>query len=387
MFSRRTNWNLSPNRLSQALARRLAAGSPVCDLTASNPTQCSFSCDREAILRAFSAPAALAYDPSPRGLLSARSAVAEYYTSRGVALAPDDIFLTASTSEAYSFVFRCLCDPGDEILVPAPSYPLFGFLADVLDVTLARYPLVYDDGWQIDFKSLEQKLTARSRAVIVVHPNNPTGHFCSSADAARLNELCSARNLALVADEVFLDFAHAGPPRASFAANSAVLTYTMSGLSKISGLPQMKLAWLVTSGPAHLKAESLRRMEIVADTFLSVGTPVQIAAPQLLASREEFQSQVLSRIHSNLAALDARLAGQSLCSRLDLEGGWYAVLRHPATRPGEDLAIELLETKGVHVHPGHFYDFPAEGYAVVSLITPEHDFSRGIDALLSLFFV
>ncbi len=384
MFAGRTNWNLTPNRLSEALAGHRAAAKPLFDLTASNPTSCGFLYDREAILRALSNPAALSYEPSPKGLESARRGVASYYASRNTQVWPEDVLLTTSTSEAYSFILRALCNPGHELLIPEPSYPLFGFLADIQDVKLVRYPLIYDHGWQIDFHALEQAITPRSRGVIVVHPNNPTGHFVRPQELSRLNEICSSRQMAVVADEVFLDFALGESPSASFASNRAALTFTLSGLSKISGLPQMKAAWLVVSGPESLKQQALARLEVIADTYLSLNAPVQLALPAFLEQRHAFQQQVLARVRKNLVELDHRIAQQS-CSRLHFEGGWYTVLRTPATRSDEDLAIDLLTMKNVYVHPGHLYDFASDGYLIVSLITPEHDFAEGILRLLSIF--
>lgn len=392
-FANRTNWNLQTNRLSEALARHRAAGKPLLDLAASNPTKCGFNYDSQAILRALTDPGSLAYEPQAQGLLLAREAVAKYYAERGEGVFPADIILTTSTSEAYSFAFRLLCDPGDEILAPAPGYPLFDFLADVLDVKLARYPLLYDYGWQIDFDALERAIRPNTRAVVVVHPNNPTGSFCSPAEAEKLAEICSRHNLALIADEVFLDFAlprnldsgtdEQGESRPkSFVTTSAVLTFTMSGLSKICGLPQMKFAWLVASGPADAKAQALSRLEIIADTYLSMNAPVQHAAGAFLARRAQFQQQLMRRVQANLAELDRQLALQRTCSRLAIQGGWYAVIRVPRTRPDEDVAIDLLEREGVSVHPGHFYDFPADGYLVVSLITLMDEFADGIGRLL-----
>jgi alanine-synthesizing transaminase len=385
MFAGRTNWSLAPNRLSQALAHHRAAAKPLFDLTASNPTSCGFLYDREVILRALSNPAALSYEPSPKGLESPRRAVASYYAARNSQISPEDILLTTSTSEGYSFIFRALCDPGDELLIPEPGYPLFGFLADIQDVKLVRYPLIYDHGWQIDFHTFEQAITPRSRGVIVVHPNNPTGHFVKPQELSRLNDICSHRQMAIVADEVFLDFSLGENPPSSFVANSSALTFALSGLSKISGLPQMKAAWLVLSGPEPLKQQALARLEMIADTYLSMNAPVQLALPALLDQRHAFQQQVLSRVRKNLVELDHRIAQQKSCSRLHLEGGWYAVLRVPATRSDEDLAIDLLNTKNVYVHPGHLYDFSSDGYLIVSLITPEHEFAEGILRLLSIF--
>jgi aspartate/methionine/tyrosine aminotransferase len=385
MFADRTNWNLEPNRLSEALARHRSAGKPLIDLTVSNPADCGFEFDGPAILRALSNPAALDYAPDPKGLESARRAVAVYYAARGNNIPVGDITLTTSTSEAYSYVFRTLCNPGDEILVPAPSYPLFGFLAGIQDVKLARYPLDYDHGWQIDFHALERAITPRTRGVIVVHPNNPTGHFIRPEEAARLNEICTAHRMAVIADEVFLDFVLADQRPASFAANSAALSFTLSGLSKISGLPQMKAAWLITSGPEQLKAQAVARLEVIADTYLSMNAPVQLALPVFLEQRHGFQRQLMARVRWNLAELDRQLAAQSPCSRLEVEGGWYAVLRVPATGPDEELAIELLTAKNVYVHPGHFYDFAADGYLIVSLMTPQPELAEGMNRLLSMF--
>src|SRR6266446_452943 len=385
MFADRTNWNLAGNRLSEALARHRAGGKRLFDLTASNPTECGFEYDSEAILAALRNPAALRYEPNPKGLEVARLGVTEYYSARGTMVSAADIVLTTSTSEAYSFVFRLLCNPGDELLIPAPSYPLFGFLADIQDVKLVRYPLVYDHGWQIDFHSLQQAITPRTRGVIVVNPNNPTGHFVKEKELAKLNELCAARGMALIADEVFLDFALDDGRLVTLAGNAGALTFAMSGLSKIAGLPQMKMAWVIASGPAGLKSEALERLEVIADTYLSPNAPVQLATPAFLQQRHGFQKQVMERMRKNLAELDRRLAGQKTCSRLEVESGWYAVLRVPATGSDEDLAIELLTNDDVYVHPGHFFDFGAEGFLVVSLLAREEEFAKGIGRVLSAF--
>lgn len=383
-FADRTNWDLAPNRLSEALAQHRAAGKPLFDLTVSNPTECGFEYDGEAILKALGNPAALAYEPNPKGLEMARRAVAKYYGAHNAQVSAEDLVLTTSTSEAYAFVFRTLCNPGDELLIPQPSYPLFRFLADIQDVKLVSYPLIYDHGWQIDFDSLEKAISARTRGIIVVHPNNPTGNFCRAQEMTRLNEICAARGLALIADEVFLDFSLAEKCPASFAANAGALTFTLSGLSKISGLPQMKAAWLAASGPEPLKKEALGRIEMIADTYLSMNAPVQWAMPALLEMRHGFQKQLMARVRANLAELDRQLATQKTCTRLRVEGGWYAVLRVPALKPDEDLAIELLKTKSVYVHPGQFYDFSGEGYLVVGLMGRQREFQDGVTALFSI---
>ncbi len=385
MFAKRTRWEMEPNRLTRALAAQRAAGVPVLDLAESNPTKCGFQYDTAAILRALSNPAALTYHPDPRGLLSAREAIAKYYAARAVRITPDDIFLTASTSEAYTYALRLLCDPGDSILVPTPSYPLFDYLAGIQDAEVARYRLFYDHGWQIDFHALESAITDRTRAIVVVHPNNPTGHYTRREEMWKLAEICAAHDLALIADEVFLDFEIEDQGQArSFAGESTALTITVSGLSKVCGLPQMKVAWMCVGGPEQLRRTATESMEVIADTYLSLGTPAQLAVGTLLEGRHAFHKQVMARIKANLGELYQQLASAKSCTRLEIEGAWTVVLRVPATRSDEDLALALVEKKSVYVHPGHFYDFPGDGYLVASLIVPEQDFSTGVARLLEL---
>jgi aspartate/methionine/tyrosine aminotransferase len=385
MFSQRTNWRLSPNALTRAIGEARASGLKILDLTVSNPTEAGVRPDAEIVLAALANPEAMHYDPQPRGLLEARQAVYRYYReSHEVDLDPERLILTTSTSEAYSYVFRLLCNPGDEILVPKPSYPLFEFLADLGDVKLVPYPLLYDHGWQIDLDSLHKAATVRSRAVILVHPNNPTGSYVSAPETAALNAFCSDRGLSLIVDEVFLDYSHDGAPRRSFVRNADALTFTLSGVSKISALPQMKLAWVATSGSEEMVAEAGARLEIIADTFLSMNAPVQLAAAVLLDQRKRIQPILRDRLRMNLAELDRQLAGHPSCARLLVEGGWYVVLRVPALESDEDLAVRLLRKAGVSVHPGHFYDFPNEGHLVFSLITEPTDFREGVARLLEL---
>jgi alanine-synthesizing transaminase len=385
MFSERTLWNLEENRLSRKLVELRASGQTILDLTRSNPTECGFSYDEQGMQRALSQPASLLYQPDPRGIKSARQAVSAYYEQQQLYLAADDLILTSGTSEAYSFIFRLLCDPGDEVLIPAPGYPLFDFLADLCDVNLVRYPLLYDHGWQIDFAALAAASSSRTKALIVVHPNNPTGHYASTVEQSKLADFCVQRGIALLADEVFLDFSLENCRPRSFASSQQALTFTLSGLSKSCGLPQMKLAWIAVSGPSDEQAQSLARLEVIADAYLSVGTPVQLAMPELLATRAEFQAQAIARVQANLRELDAQLSRQSACNRLLCEGGWAAVVRAPAVRSDEDLAIMLLSKEGVYVHPGHFYDFAQSGHLVVSLIVREDEFAEGIRRALSHF--
>ncbi len=385
MFSHRTAWKLAPNPYTLAVEEMRAAGQELLDLSASNPTRVGLNYDADTILPALARPEALDYDPQPKGLWEARTAVAAYYRQHDLYnVDPENVILTTSTSEAYAYVFRLLCNPGDEILVAKPSYPLFEFLADLQDVRLVPYPLIYDHGWQMDFASLYKAVNERTRAVVVVHPNNPTGSYVREEERNSLNQFCREYNLAIIADEVFLDYPHDGAFRFSFVGNSGALTFTLSGLSKISALPQMKVAWVVSSGPPDRVGQATDRLEVIADTFLSMSAPIQWAAPVLLEQRKNLQPVLLDRIRVNLEELDRQLAGQSSCRRLDLEGGWYAALRVPATQSDEDLAIQILRKAHVLVHPGHFYDFPSDGYLVLSLICDPDVFREGVSRLGTL---
>jgi hypothetical protein len=388
MFAARTNWLLTPNRLSQLIEERRRQGLPFLDLTESNPTRCGFNFDAEELLGVLANPRALSYEPDPRGLLAARLVVADYYAERGVQLEPAQIFLTTSTSEAYSYVFRLLANPGDAILVPRPSYPLFDFLAGLNDLELCPYPLAYDDGWRIDLDALATNLGSglrKPRAIVVVHPNNPTGSFVCREELECLLKHCAEHALALVADEVFADYAFAPDDKRvmSHAGISEALTFTLSGLSKISALPQMKLAWVVVNGPPDVLPKALARLEVIADTYLSVSEPLALALPPMLETRRSLQPQILERVWANLHWLDEQLAADLPVSRLKADGGWYAILRLPATRSDEDWAVELLAKDGVLVHPGHFYDFPSEGHLVISLLPPAEIFQQGIRQILT----
>jgi aspartate/methionine/tyrosine aminotransferase len=383
MFSERTHWRLTQNRFTQAVEEVRARGATILDLTASNPTRVGLKYDSAGILSALRSERALDYDPQAKGLLSARQAVARYYwDASSPPVDPERIVLTASTSEGYSYVFRLLCNAGDELLVPKPSYPLFEFLADLQDVKLVPYPLIYDHGWQMDFHSLEKAVTTRTRGVVIVHPNNPTGSYVKPSELAPFSEFCQKHGLALIVDEVFFDYVLDAQAYSSFVRNGNVLTFTLSGLSKISALPQMKVAWIVTSGPDEQVTAAMARLEVIADTYLSMNAPIQWAVPTLLEQRAHIQRQLMDRIRVNLEELDRQLAGQKSCQRLQVEGGWYAVLRIPVTRSDEDLAIELVREKSVLVHPGHFYDFETDGYLVLSLIPAREEFRLGVSRVL-----
>ncbi|MGA2673568.1 MAG: pyridoxal phosphate-dependent aminotransferase [Terracidiphilus sp.] len=378
-FSRRTDWNTEESELARAHRLRVQAGLPVADLTASNPTRCGFAYPSD-LLEALARPEALDYDPQPRGSLRARQAICGYYADHGVALRPQQIVLTTSTSEAYSFLFRLLCDAGSEILVGQPGYPLFDFLAVLDDVRLKAALLVYDHGWQIDPEGFRRAISSRTRAIVLVHPNNPTGHFTKPWEGEALARLCREFDLSLIVDEVFLDYGF-GEGGKSFAAGlEGVPVFVVSGLSKIAGLPQMKAAWIVATGPQA--AAALERLEVVADTFLSMNAPVQCALPAWLEGRAAIQGQIQKRVAANLAELDRQLDKLAAVTRLEADGGWYAVLRIPALEADERTVLALLE-RGVWVHPGYFFGMPESGWLVVSLLGPELEFSTGVTILVN----
>ena len=365
--------------LARAHRARLEAGLPIADLTASNPTRCGFGYP-EHLLDALVNPVALAYDPQPRGSLLARQAVCSYYAARGTAVVPEQVILTTGTSEAYSFLFRLLCDPGSEVLVLQPGYPLFDFLAVLDDVHLQPASLVYDHGWQIDPEGLRQAITPRTRSIMLVHPNNPTGHFTKPWEADELARLCREFNLSLIVDEVFLDYALGGAGSSFASGIHGVPVFVVSGLSKIAALPQMKAAWIVSTGPQ--REHALDRLEVIADTFLSVGAPVQCALPQWLDGCGPLQRQIADRVRANLAELDRQLPGAANTRRLAVEGGWYATLRIPAVQPDEETVLALLDN-GVWVQPGYFFAMAQSGWLVVSLLCRTGEFSTGVTGLVN----
>lgn len=385
MFASRTDWDLTPTRLAVALAARRAAGLPVFDLTESNPTRCGLVGGAEAMLGALAHPGNRWYEPAPLGVPEARAAVARYYADKGADLSPDCICLTASTSEAYAFLFRLLADPGDEVLVPSPSYPLLDFLAGLNDVQLVQYLLGYDQTWRIDLATLRHAVGPRARAIVVVNPNNPTGSFVWLDEREALVDLCRDRGLALIVDEVFGDYAFepAGDRAATFAGTTGALTFVLNGLSKVAALPQMKLAWIAASGPEELVRPACERLEVIADTYLSVGTPIQRALPTILPARDEIQQRALARLRANWRALGDRVAEVKAVELLRSEGGWYAILHLPEVTDDEAWALRLLEAAGVHVHPGYLFDFSTPGHMVVSLLPSEEIFAKGIDRLLA----
>lgn len=381
MFSSRVDGDLQANRVTRVLEERRRAGARILDLTESNPTRAGLVYPPE-ILAAFADQRMLRYDPAPAGTAGAREAVAGYYARRGCAVDAGRILLTASTSEGYGYLFKLLCDPGDEVLVPRPSYPLFEYLARMESVEVRQYPLTYQGGWSMDVEALEGAVTARTRAVVVVNPNNPTGSFVKRGEAEELVRLAAERGLALISDDVFADYAHGADAErvTTLAGVEGCLTFSMSGLSKIAGLPQMKLGWIVAAGPEGLRREALERLEWIADTYLSVSTPVQCAAGALLEAGEVVQEQIRRRVAGNLAAAREALRG-SAGTILEVEGGWCLTVRAPRVRSEEEWVVELLEKDDVLVQPGFFYDFETEAHLVVSLITDPAVFGEGLARL------
>jgi aspartate/methionine/tyrosine aminotransferase len=374
IFSTRTAWDLTESSLSAAIRHARSTSRRLLDLTVSNPTVCGFNLDPEALLDPLQNHAALTYDPNPRGHVTAREAVSVYYAGHAASVDPSDVVLTTSTSEAYSFLFRLLCDPGDQVLVAQPSYPLFDFLASLDDVVLQPYPLFHDFGWWIDFAELERRITPRTRAILLVHPNNPTGHPTNTVERHQLEALCLRHNLALIVDEVFLDYSLT-EAIASFATGPhSCLTFVLSGLSKIAALPQMKVAWLVACGPDDIRESALARLEVIADTFLSMNAPSQLALPDWLGSREEIQTQILTRLRANLAAI-------TTIDHIPVQAGWSAILQLPQWLGSPNLAERLVIEAGVITHPAGFYAIPGDHRIVVSLIVAETIFQQGINSL------
>lgn len=385
MFSARSRFETSANALALALERRRASGGDLIDLTESNPARVGLAFPAQALREALAHPRAAAYEPDPLGLLEAREAIAGYCASQGAAARPSRIAITASTSEAYGFLFKLLADPGDEVLVPAPSYPLFEFLAALESARPVAYPLSYDGEWHLDGSALAEAAGARARAVVVVNPNNPTGSFLKRDELELLCAFCRERGLALLSDEVFSDYAFGPDPRRapSVLGQEEVLAFSLSGLSKVAALPQLKIGWIAVGGPEALAAEAMERLEIIADTYLSASTPSQLAVPRVLAQRELAQGPLRERLAQNRAALRALRPADAPWELLKVEGGWTAVLKVPRARSEQEWATRLVEEHGVCVHPGFFYDFPREGYLAFSLIVEPAAFREAIGRLSS----
>jgi alanine-synthesizing transaminase len=382
-LSSRLPRGFEPNALTASLTRLRAEGRSVLDLTTSNPTRCGFAYPEAEIRASLSGPSVLSYDPDPCGAPEAREAIAAHH---GLGLAAGDLLLTASTSEGYALLFKLLGDPGDEVLVPSPSYPLFDWLARLEGLKARTVTSYFHDRWHLDLGALEAAVSPRSRAVVVVNPNNPTGQFLSQAEWTGLTALCARHGLALLIDEVFADYALEPPPdrlaTALLDPAPACPVFLLSGLSKVAALPQLKLGWIAVRGPGA--AEHRAALAFLTDQYLSVSAPVQAAAPALLALAPGIRAQVLDRLRANLARLDRELVTHSRLSRLPVEGGWSVLLRRPALDPDEDCALRLLEAGSTLVHPGSFFDLPGDGHLVLSLLTPEGPFREGLGRILPL---
>lgn len=385
LFSARTSQHDAPNALAVAVARARAraagGGAPLLDLTVGNPTTAGIPYESQAILAALADPRGLRYAPDPLGSGAARQAVAQDWTSRGTKIDASRIALTASTSEAYAVLFKVLCDPGDDVLVPAPSYPLLGFLAAFESVQLNAYPLVYTGRWHVDIDALRAAITPRTKAIVVVSPNNPTGSYLGEAELEAMLDL----GLPIVSDEVFASYPLAGPDGAvpegrvaSVASAKRGLVFALSGLSKLAALPQMKLGWIGVAGDPTLATTAMARLELVLDAYLSVATPVQHALPAILASRTTAEGAIHDRARENLALVHETMKSARAASVLHVEGGWYAIIRVPETQSDEDWALELVDKDGVHVQPGYFFDMDRGAHLVVSLLTPESTLAKGV---------
>jgi alanine-synthesizing transaminase len=390
VFSTRIPRSLAPNRITVAVQQARAGGRAIVDLTSTNPTTEGIEYPRD-ILAPLASCEAMRYAPTPSGLLDARRAVAAEYQRQGRDIDPDRIVLTASTSEAYSILFKLLCAPhGDAVLIPVPSYPLFDHLTQLDGVGVVRYRLEYHGRWVVAFDDLDQAWGDRVRAVLAVSPNNPTGSFLMQDELDGLASRCEERGAALIIDEVFADYSLAPAPAESDSAHGAIrqraapdcLTFYLGGLSKSAGLPQVKLGWIAVDGPPALVAEALQRLEIICDAYLSVSTPVQVAAPQLIASGAHVRAAIVERVQCNWRTLLSIARRHPAVEVLSADAGWSAVLRVPSTRSEEDLVLELLERDGVLVHPGFFFDFAHEAFLVLSLLPPPHVFEHGLCCVL-----
>jgi len=384
MFSNKFNFDFSENELSKLLSKKKKEGRLVLDLTQSNPLNSGIGYEKEKILNSLISGNTFSYNPSPKGLCSAREAVSEYYRQAGFNVDSENIFLTSGTSEAYSYLFKLLCNPGEEILVPQPSYPLIDTIAEIENVKSVRYNLKYDGKWLIDINDLKKRISKQTKAILIINPNNPTGSYVSREDYIELDGLCLENNLALISDEVFYDFNINGEKKTSSAGNNSCLTFTLSGISKICGLPQLKLSWIITDGTPQVKSDAIKRLEILTDAFLCVNTPVQEGLDVILKTRFDFQNKLNALIRKNLEFLQKSVIKSKKLEVLLIEGGWYSVVKILDNTDDENMCLRLLEDKDVYVHPGYFFDFEENCFFVISLITKYEIFSEGIERITKM---
>lgn len=382
-FSKRSQWPTEENSLTLLLKTKKYQGVEIIDLTQSNPTRCGFEALKNPLFQKVEVAEAIFYEPNPKGLLKAREAVARYYAQKNVQVVPEQIILTSSTSEAYTYLFRLLGNPGEVVLAPCPGYPLFDYLLGLNDLQLEKYSLGVGPAWRLDKESLVNLSKSNPQALIWINPNNPTGNYASVDELNYLNDFSIQNSCPLIVDEVFLDYPRQenGKPR-SFAANDQTLTFTLSGISKILGLPQMKLSWIIVSGPKDQREEAMARLEMIADMYLSVSTPIQHALPQWLALQPKINGEILARVRANEKTLKDLLAGSKI-QVLNAEGGWYSVLRLPEGVRDEDFCQKLLQEKNILIHPGYLFDFPDENYLVISLLPTPKTFKKAIELITS----
>ena len=375
--------SLEANALARLIQAKRRSGASLLDLTESNPTRVGLTYPAD-LLAPLAEPRALAYEPQPLGLWSARAAVAADFRRRGIVISADRVALTASTSEAYALLFKLLCDAGDQVLVPHPSYPLFEHLTQLESVEAVPYALEYHGAWRIDLDSVRRAMRDRVRAILIVSPNNPTGSFLHRDDLAGLSEIAAARKVPLIGDEVFADYRLDGAAAPTHVlADGDIVAFSLGGLSKSAGLPQLKLGWIGFGGPSGQVDDMLGRYEIIADTYLSVSTPIQAAAAELIESGAAIRAQILARLKRNLDSLRTHAAIFPSIGVLPVEGGWSAVLQVPSLASEETLVLDLVEKDDVLVHPGYFFDFPREAFIVLSLLVEPALFDRGLARVLS----
>lgn len=374
---------MQQNRISKLIENRNRL--EIVNLTESNPTQVGFDYNIDFITSSLTRPESIFYEPDPKGLLEARESVCNYYKARKVKVELDNIFLTASTSEAYTFLFKLLADPGEQVLVPIPSYPLFEHLAQAETIKAVPYNLYYDGDWHIDIYSIKKAINSSVKAIIIVSPNNPTGSCLKKDELDQIIEICLEHQIALISDEVFSDYTYQESEQRvkTIAEVDQILSFTMSGLSKVAGLPQIKLGWVVVNGPSNIATEAMLRLEFIADLFLSVSTPVQHAARSLFESVSHIQTQIKERVLSNRTWLQSQLGKESVCSLLSAEAGWYSIIQVPNVMTEEEMILQILEQENVLIHPGYFFDFASEGWLITSLIVEQEKFKEAMGRILS----
>lgn len=384
MFSCRTNWNFQNNRITKLIQEYQRNNISIIDLSESNPTKVGFNYPEKFVLKDFCSGKNLIYNPHPKGLINAREAICKFYHKKNINIHPESIIITAGSSDAYNYIFRLIAEPGDEILVPSPSYPLLQFLSRLNDISIKNYRLLYDGEWHIDIDSIYRNITNKTKAILFIHPNNPTGSYVKNEEYEKVLELANRYGLIFISDEVFYEYEIEDKPNKfnSFSEKSDILTFTINGISKLLGLSQMKLGWVIVSGPNKLKQEAINRLEIISDTFLSVNTPVQNSLPIWLENYEELHNQIKHRVIINYFRIKDQILANSAIELLNVEGGWNGILRFPNIFTDEQWVELFLKKYRLFLQPGYFYDFERGAYLLVSLLLPENIIKKNIIAVL-----